>query len=248
VRIAGRLSETTLGDILGTLARASVTGVIRLKETAGVTAGRTHGIHLSRGQVVAVESQAMVLPLGEILRQRGLLDGAAHRQLTLRLASGQARQRRVGEILVQERLISPEVVGAALRQQLRAKLDALFALPDALISFHVACPPAATAHPLPTREYLAGRPRARDRMQRPAPSPRIGEPRPLLRSTSARESALRTLGLTESATRADVTQAFRDLASRMHPDRHVGASEDERRKLHQQFAALSAAYHALIGS
>jgi hypothetical protein len=249
VLISGRLSETTLGDVLGSLARASVTGLIRLTEVSGVTGGRTHGIYLSRGQVIGVESQAMVLPLGEILRQRGLLDGAAHRQLTLRLASGQARERRVGEILVEEKLISSEVVGAALRQQLRAKLDALFRLPDASISFHVACaPPAAHGQPLPPREYLAGRPRARDRVvQTPAkPSRRLAEHRPS--ASAAREKALRTLGLDEKATMADVTRTFRELATRMHPDRHHDASDDERRKLHQQFAALSAAYHALIGS
>src|SRR4051794_31058933 len=171
-----------------------------------MTAGRTHGIYLSRGQVVGVESQAVVLPLGEILRQRGLLDGAAHRQLTLRLASGQARQRRVGEILVQEQLISEEVVGAALRQQLRAKLDALFRLPDALISFHVACaPPKGPAPALSARNYLAGRPRARDRVASPSGQSRRGALP--VKPSSTRERALKTLGLDDTATMAEVTQA-----------------------------------------
>ena len=55
------------------------------------------------------------------------------------------------------------------------------------------------------------------------------------------------LGLDEDASIADVTKAFRDLASQLHPDRHVDAPEAERRAMHQRFAALSAAYHALIG-
>src|SRR5262245_1912651 len=121
VRISGRLSETTLGDVLGSLYRARVTGVVRLTEVAGALAGRSHAIYLSRGEVVSVDTPARVPALGDILRQRGLLDGMAHKRLGLRLASPE--RRKVGELLVEECRISPSVVGAALRQQLRARLD-----------------------------------------------------------------------------------------------------------------------------
>jgi len=238
VRIAGRLSETTLGDILGSLSRARVTGVVRLSETSGPTAGRQHSIYLAAGAVVAVESQAMVMPLGEILRQHGLLDGTAYQQLSLRLASS---DKRTGDILVEERLISPQVLGAALRQQVRARLEALFRLPDAAVSFHVACPPAASAAaPLPAGEYLPGKPRARDRGV--APSRRTGAG-PL----SRRVEALRILGLGEGASVDEVTRAFRNLASRMHPDRFAGSAEAERRAAERSFARLTAAYHLLVG-
>jgi hypothetical protein len=56
VRISGRLSQTTLGDVLGSLCRAKLSGRVQLTETRGVTAGRVHGIHLSRGQVISIDS------------------------------------------------------------------------------------------------------------------------------------------------------------------------------------------------
>jgi hypothetical protein len=246
VRISGRLSETTLGDVLGALFRARVTGLVRLTEGSGPLAGRAHGIYLSRGEVVAVDTPSRVPALGEILRQRGLLDGAAQRHLGLRLAA--SRHRKIGELLVQECRISPDVVGAALRQQLRTKLDALFALREASLSFHVACAlPENRTPPLAPREYLHGRPRARDRV------PRMGRRRDESARrndkalTAVRIEALSLLGLDEDASIADVTRAFRELASQFHPDRHLGASESDRRVMEQRFAALSAAYHALIG-
>src|SRR2546423_8644012 len=98
VRISGRLSETTLGDVLGALFRARVTGLVRLTEGCGALAGRSHAIYLSRGEVVAVDTPSRVSPLGEILRQRGLLDAAAQRQLGLRVAA--ARHRKIGGLLV----------------------------------------------------------------------------------------------------------------------------------------------------
>ncbi|HKQ68558.1 MAG TPA: J domain-containing protein, partial [Polyangiaceae bacterium] len=224
--------------------RGRVSGLVRLTEASGATAGRIHSIYLLRGEVVTVDSQARVLPLGEILRQRGLLDGGSQRQIGLKLSSGPPR--RVGELLVEEYRISPDVVGAALRQQLRARLDALFRLEDATVSFHVACAlPSRTAAPLSPREYLHGRPRARDRV--PRAGRRRDDPPRRQANTGARSAALTLLGLDEDATLSEVSRAFRELAREVHPDRHAGASDAERRAMELRFAALSAAYHVLIG-
>jgi DnaJ-domain-containing protein 1 len=226
------------------LFRARVTGLVRLTETLGVAAGRTHAIYLSRGEVVGVDTHAKVAPLGEILRQRGLIDGVVQKQIGIRLSSG--RKRRVGEVLVEECRISPEVVGAALRQQLRARLDTLFRIEDGLVSFHVACSlPEGATQPLAPREYLFGRPRARDRTARTGR--RRDETARSTPSTGRRSHALAMLGLDEDASLSDVTRAFRELASQMHPDRLANAPASERRDAEQRFAALSAAYHTLIG-
>jgi hypothetical protein len=244
VRISGRLSETTLGDVLGSLLRGKVTGLVRLTETTGATAGRRHGIYLSRGEVVAVDTQTKVMPLGEILRQRGLIDGEMQKRISIRL--GAARGRRVGQVLVEECRISSDVVGAALRQQLRTRLEALFHLEEATLSFHVACSlPEAASVPLAPREYLVGRPRARDK--RGPVGRRRDDPPRRPKARGFRSDALSMLGLDEDASLADVTRAFRELAGRLHPDRLIDASPDERRNAEQRFAALSAAYHALIG-
>jgi hypothetical protein len=250
VQIPGRLSETTLGDVLGALHRRRVTGLIRLRENAGHGAGRVHGVHLAAGEVVAVETQAQVPALGEILMQRGLLDAIAQRRLRHRMATG--TERRVGEILIEEGFVSADVVAAALRKQLRAKLDALFRVEDATLSFHVACPtPLCPTAPLSPREFLRGRPRARDRAARTARPYLRDDPR---RAASAphssarkRSEALALLGLEDHATLPEVTRAFRLLAARYHPDRHVQAGEGERRAMVERFAALSAAYHTVMG-
>ena len=245
MQIPGRLSETTLGDVLGALLRAGVTGLVRLRETQTHSADRQHRIYLARGEVVAVETETRVPVLGEILMQHGLLDAAAQRRLRQRLTAG--ANRRVGEVLVEEGYVSRDVVGAALRKQLRSKLDALFQVREGALSFHVACvaPPCPVA-PLTPREFLRGRPRRRDRMGSDAFHARR---RPSLHPSSdhRRRDALSLLGLDESATMPEVTKAFRQLATRIHPDRHIHASDAERRAMAERFAALSAAYHAILG-
>ena len=61
-----------------------------------------------------------------------------------------------------------------------------------------------------------------------------------------RREALSVLGLDEGATLSEVKRAFRQLATQIHPDRHVHASEAERRAMAERFAAVSAAYHAVV--
>jgi hypothetical protein len=242
VQIPGRLSETTLGDVLGKLLRARVTGLLRLQQVSGPGAGRSHGIYLSRGEVMTIDTEARVPTLGEILSQRGLLDGAAQRRLTQRL--GASHPRKVGELLVEEGRLGPDVIGAALRRQLRAKLEVLFGLQEAVLSFHVACPPPESpAPPLSPREFLHGRRRARDGVAGASPSSAhsLGAP-----ADRKRNEALATLGLGQGATTSEVRRAFRRLATQMHPDRHVHASDAERRALAERFAELSVAYHAIV--
>jgi hypothetical protein len=223
-----------------------VTGLIRLRESAGHSAERVHGVHLAQGEVVAVDTQAQVPVLGEILMQRGLLDATVQRRLRQRMATG--TERRVGELLIEEGYVSADVIAAALRKQLRAKLDALFRIQEANLSFHVACPtPACPSAPLSPREFLRGRPRARDR-QRDWPGSSARPRRSSLPAPSEhrRRQALSVLGLDESATLSEVKKAFRQLATEIHPDKHVHASEAERRALVERFAAMSAAYHAVV--
>jgi hypothetical protein len=165
--------------VLGSLCRAKISGLVELTETKGATAGRVHGIHVARGQVISVESQT--------------------------------------------------------------ELDALFRLEDAKVAFHVACAAPPEAGPkLTSGEVLRGRPRVRDRS-----ASRASASSPIDQCYSERRDALRVLGLGEDAEAAEVARAFRALAVRLHPDRHTGATEAERRDLHRRFAAISAAYHRL---
>ncbi len=160
MQLPARLSASTLGDLLGLLHRSRTTGTLELWDAGG----HRHRVHLACGLVAAIETAAPVAPIGEILAREGFLTPVGLRRLMGRLADGDPR--RAGEILIAEGWLDPDVVDAALRAQLRERLEALFRLPDAAVRFHTARPPDASARragPLPPRDFLHGRPRRRDR-------------------------------------------------------------------------------------
>src|SRR5262245_24359408 len=127
--LPGLLSATTLGDLLGLLHRESTTGALALSELAsrggrGVP-GRLHRVHLNTGLIAAVDTQLRVPQLGEILWREGEVTSRALRRLVERIEAGDRRG--AGEILVAEGLCSGDAIRAALRVQLRARVEALFA-------------------------------------------------------------------------------------------------------------------------
>jgi hypothetical protein len=228
-----------------------------LVEWSGATAGRSHRVHLNGGLVGSVDTALRVDRLGEILERAGFLESGVARLLTRRLA--ELPHKRAGEILIDARLASPTAVTAALRHQLRSKLDALFQLPDARVKFHVArpMPDARQVVPLSPREFLYGRLRKRDAVSTPgsgrgSTSPWAHGHRPNDASASpgrqvpTRARALELLGLGPTADQDAVRQAFRRLAAQVHPDRHPAASAGEVAGLMKRFAQLSAAYHELV--
>ncbi|TKD03939.1 J domain-containing protein [Polyangium fumosum] len=273
--LPSRLSATTLGDLLGRLYRQRTTGTLELSDLwapPGAVSSR-HKIHLASGLVSGVESSLPAPPLGELLRREGFLGEPALRALLRRLGDGDPRPS--GEILVAERLADPSTVEAALRVQLRMKLDALFELEDAAIAFHTARPTKITArriHPLEPRDFLVGRPRLRDlvpasevryrrapaRAQRFYPGapkaeeetrrepPRASSSRFCHPIPEAKRRALAKLGLSEAASENEVRRAFRKLAIELHPDRHVTAPAATRDRNAARFAEVSAAYHVLV--
>jgi len=137
------------------------------------------------------------------------------------------------------------------RGELLARLEALFELESARLSFRVMGPRLPQApRPLGPREFLHGRRRSRDgagaapssappRQERPAPE----QPPP----DGSRARALQTLGLAGEPGVDAVRAAFRQLARRWHPDRHPGANELTRAALCRRFAQITGAYEALIG-
>lgn len=228
MRLPGRLEATSLGDLLGALHRASATGTLELVEDSG----RVHRVHLRVGLVSAVELDGASAPLAQLLRARGDVD-----ELTLQrsLLRSLASRRLLGEILVRDAGLSPEIVDAALRHQLRTKLAALERVRDARVAFRVVTRPPREAlreRPLEPSEFLDGRPRARDRAARDAGS---------FEEHRARE----LLGVPAGASTVEVRRAFRRLARAAHPDLHTGATPEERRELEARFSELAAAYRQL---
>lgn len=244
--LPGRLCNTTLGDLLGALYRARVTGTLELIETA--TTGRSHRVHFDGGLVEQVDTPFPAPRIGEILHREGFLNEPTLRVFVRRAIESPGRP--LGEILIEARATSVQALGAALRHQQRARLDALFSLGDARVRFHVAGARRGRALELPLspREFLHGRQRRRDSPsaapQRPNGAARPSLPR--VRHDPARARALRVLGLDDGANREAVRRAFRARALKLHPDRFPGASASERAHLMRRFAELSAAYHALV--
>ncbi len=240
--LPGRLRQTTLGDLLGTLHRARVHGTLELAEDLG----RTHRIHVADGMVVAVEFDGASATLAETLRTAGEVDDATLRRSLLRAI---ASKRLHGEVLVQEFRLAATVVDAAVRRQMLARLGRLEQLVDAQVCFRVTLPTprgAVVREPLPPTQFLAGRKRLRDRAAGSTPRPaRAAEapPRPV---REAPLSAWRVLGVAPGADTTEIKRAYRRLARAYHPDLHPDASGPEKRSLVERFHALTTAYRSLV--
>lgn len=250
MQLPGRLRLTTLGDLLGELHRACASGVLELVEVDGARSGKSHRVYFDAGLVEDVDTSLNHPRLGEILARDGLLSMSALARVARRLIEQPGK--RVGEILVEEGLGSADLVAAALRRQQKSRLDALYSLSEALIRFHVPRPRAGfRPTPLSPREFLHGRPRARARL-RSRVTERFtfrSEPRPAAKASREDKllAAYRTLGVAPGASPRDVQSAFRKLAAQRHPDRFPLATPAEKARHLSDFAALSAAYHALTG-
>lgn len=237
MKLPGRLRLTTLGDVLGALHREAACGTLELTEDRGAI----HRVHLDAGRVFEVESELSRSRLGELLAGQGFLGALGLARLAQRLL--EAPPQRTGDILIEEGLATAELVSAGLRRQLRLKLEALFNLTDARLTFRVPRARAGKRQPLSPGEFLHGRPRARFRVK-----PGTGAaPAFAVERGGARLRAFATLGLLPGADLATVQQAFRRLARSQHPDRFPEASASERARHLEKFAQLSAAYHALAG-
>ena len=181
--LPGRLDASTLGDILGTLYRGNVTGVLELAEIAasdGATRhGRTHRIHLLSGLVAGVETELQVAPIGEVLAQAGKIDRRAIEVMLYRVALGDPRP--AGAILMGMGAVTQDALIQGLRTQMHARLDAVYrGLADARVVFRLSRPLPKDALRIGTlmpRDFLHGRKRKREikpaaRAQQQAPGGR----------------------------------------------------------------------------
>ncbi len=243
MKLPGRLRLTTLGDVLGALHRSGASGVLELTEDRGTT----HRVYLVQGMITQVDTGLARQRLGDMLAGQGFLGARALARLARRLL--EAPTQRTGEILVEEGFATNELVSAGLRRQLRQKLEALFQLRDAQISFRVPRPHEQPRTPLSPGEFLHGRPRARPRVRAASKESASKESAGTARAVpdGARHRAYATLGLLPGADRQAVQQAFRRMARRLHPDCFPNADASERARLLSRFAELSAAYHSLAG-
>jgi DnaJ-domain-containing protein 1 len=165
MKVPGFLRLTTLGDVLGGIFREGASGVLELSEAYGTRAGMVHRVHLVSGAVVHVESAFAGTRLGDVLLQRGLIDPARLRRCAAQLTVSTGV--RFGDLLLQSRALSEFALNEALRIQRNERLERLFELTDAKLSFHMARIHAGR-EALSPPVFLHGRKRYRDRTGQPA--------------------------------------------------------------------------------
>lgn len=243
VQLPGRIERSTLGDVFGALFRARITGTLELVEPDATT----HRVHFSQGLISGIEAGRGSPRLGAILRAMGVLSLEAQTELERRAVSGFDQP--LGETLVASKLLPRAALEAALKKQVTTRLESLYAIASARLSFRVQSRNQRNSTVLQAKEFLHDRPRKRRPAARTlssavspgsaAESARADHPR-------TRAEALAVLGLPLGSNADDVRAAFRRLASELHPDRHGNRSFEERADIIHQFAQASAAYHLLV--
>jgi DnaJ-domain-containing protein 1 len=235
--LPGKIELWALGDVLGGLLRAGVSGTLSLIESKGRRVGTTHHVHLVGGLPAAVLSDGP--RLGEVLSESGALPARAVNAAIERQAGGDTRL--LGELL-QELVVAPQSsIAEGVRKQTKARVDRLFSLGEANLRFHATAMEgtvlaslsraARTVRPLDASEFLYGRPRRRSGP--PAEGPR-------------RDNDLALLGLGSKASKDEIRQAFRRLVHQHHPDR--AGDDAERRHKNAIVARLAAAYSRLTAT
>jgi hypothetical protein len=219
LELPASLRQSTLGDVLGALHRHRVSGALRLDEADGAGSA-SHTIHWLDGLIYDVETPLSVTPFAQLLR----------REAERARADGLAAERGVPRV-------DRAAFERALEQQRHERLEALFRLGQARLTFSAMNRSRRPLRPLDPRDFLHGRPRSRD-----------GRPCPHVESMSeslARLEALAVLGLRRGASDADVSLAFKRIARCYHPDLHPHADEGAKAELSRKFTRAALAYHTL---
>jgi hypothetical protein len=251
MQLPGRLSGSSLTTVLGVLHAARTTGVLEVSRGSS----EVHRIAFVDGLVCAVEAAGPTPSLADVLRR---MNACAEDSLRRSLHRALSERRRHGEVLIEERRVSPTMVQVALRRQLLERLNSLKSLPDANLRFRVATKPTLTLSTLTglAPEDYMGPEELRSALgykevpvdaQLTPPAPRAAEEHPsrAVPSPGHRE-AYATLGLRLGADASDVKRAYRRLVRELHPDTNPQASTHEREHLSERFQRVTAAYRTLV--
>ncbi|HXO21951.1 MAG TPA: DUF4388 domain-containing protein [Thermoanaerobaculia bacterium] len=125
----GDLGETALPEILYTVDRFQVPGVIEASRQ-----GIVKQVYIKEGNVVHALSNDRDDSLGSFLQHSGLLTPEAYRD-TMR--ERERSNKRYGVLLIESGLLSPEEIYRAIRQQIEAIVWSLFYWQDGKVTFNI---------------------------------------------------------------------------------------------------------------
>ena len=243
--LAGRLEETTVGDLVAQLYRRGATGTLVIEAHA-----RQHRVAFRRGYLRSIKLEGHFQPLGDRLLAAGAITRDHYRRSVEAIAGGSALQ---GEALVRLGAISAERLRQELEAQTRERISYLVGCSSGRWRFENGSPgdPGLLMHPL---LLVRGTPRRRgvarrvSQVRSEAGRPRATEPgRYSMRGMgTARRPAHTVLGVGPDATAEDLRREYRRRALELHPDRHPGLDQASRKQLEARFAEVTAAYEALL--
>jgi Domain of unknown function (DUF4388) len=129
----GDLAETTLPEILNTIDRFQVPGVIEAARNAVVK-----HVYIREGSVVHATSSDRNDSLGSFLLRSGKL---TREQYATIMSVRERGGKRVGVLVVEDGLLSPAEIYEAIRQHVEAIVWSLFYWQDGRLSFSIGVPP-----------------------------------------------------------------------------------------------------------
>lgn len=128
----GDLSQTALPEMLAIIDRTRVAGVIE-----AVSGKFSKKIYLDHGCVVHAASSDLADSLGSYLRRTGKLSEI---QFQAAMRKRSAESRRLGEVIIEQRLLTPAQVYQAIREHVEAILWSLFSWESGEVSFSIGQP------------------------------------------------------------------------------------------------------------
>ena len=129
----GDLAETALPEILNTIDRFSVPGVIEASRS-----GVVKNVYIKEGSVIHASSSDRNDSLGTFLLRSGRL---SDEQYAATMTVRERTERRYGVLLVEAGLLSPAEVYEAIRQHIEAIVWSLFYWQEGRVTFSIGAPP-----------------------------------------------------------------------------------------------------------
>lgn len=217
VEVARTLRERSIEELLWLVLSHKAEGLVALRDRDGLR----HGVWVHGGFVVGIHVAGRFDPLLDLLRRDGALDPKAYQRCVEALFCSPSRS---GAIAIEIAGVARPLVRDALKAQATARMRALFEIADTRGYDARFEPGDVPATEMSVRLPLGSLLRSAGRAQ--ATEPPFTAPRPT--ASDERDAARRKL---------------RELARRLHPDKHAHLDLAAQKRLEAEMAAATAAYH-----